>query len=153
MTRPDPVALAQLHAQCFTTPPPWSPEAFAAQIGTPHSILIATDAGFALGHALAGEAELLTMAVAPAWRRCGHGRELLHAFLQAARGRGAGAAYLEVAAGNAAACALYETAGFVRVGRRQGYYRTPGGGVEDALVLRLPLRDEPLSKSHPAPAG
>ena len=153
MTRPDPVALAQLHAQCFTTPPPWSPEAFAAQIGTPHSILIAMDSGFALGHALAGEAELLTMAVAPAWRRCGHGRELLNAFLRTARARGADAAYLEVAAGNCAARALYAGAGFVRVGRRQGCYRTPEGGAEDALVLHRDLRDLPPSQLPPAPTG
>jgi [ribosomal protein S18]-alanine N-acetyltransferase len=41
---------------------------------------------------------------------------------------------LEVRAGSAGAIALYERLGFVAVGRRPGYYRSP---VEDAVLMRL----------------
>lgn len=148
MSAADPCALARLHAQCFTTPPPWSVAAFDAQIAAPHSILVTTDAGFALGQALAGEAELLTMAVAPARRRRGHGRDLLDAFMRAARARAARTVFLEVAVDNAAARALYEGAGFVGIGRREGYYRTPDGQALAALVLRRGL-DDPARTQRP----
>jgi ribosomal-protein-alanine N-acetyltransferase len=49
-------------------------------------------------------------------------------------GRGAGEVELEVRAGSAGAIALYERRGFVAVGRRPGYYRSP---VEDAVLMRL----------------
>lgn len=153
MKHAEPDAMARLHAQCFTTPPPWSAAAFAAQIAAPHTILIATKAGFALGHALAGEAELLTMAVAPAQRRCGHGRELLSAILQAARARGAEAIYLEVAVENTPARALYARAGFVEAGRREGYYRTPHGQTMDAVILRRALKDLPSARTPPDKTG
>jgi ribosomal-protein-alanine N-acetyltransferase len=39
-----------------------------------------------------------------------------------------------VRAGSAGAIALYERLGFVAVGRRPGYYRSP---VEDAVLMRL----------------
>jgi ribosomal-protein-alanine N-acetyltransferase len=41
--------------------------------------------------------------------------------------------FLEVRESNSAARALYASRGFLAVGRRRGYYRSP---VEDALVLR-----------------
>jgi ribosomal protein S18 acetylase RimI-like enzyme len=44
-----------------------------------------------------------------------------------------------VNAENDAARTLYKQFGFSVVGRRRGYYRTPGG-VQDALIMRLPLR-------------
>jgi ribosomal-protein-alanine N-acetyltransferase len=129
-----PEALAALHARCFTRPPPFSAAEFAALLAQPPVFLVTVAEGFALGRAVAGEAELLTLAVAPDRRRQGAGRRLLAGFEAEARARGAGEAFLEVAADNDAARALYAGAGYAAAGRRPGYY-----AGTDALVLRKPL--------------
>lgn len=137
-----PDALAALHARCFTTPRPWTPAEFAGFLADPLAfLLVEGDAGFLLGRAIAGEAELLTLAVAPEARQRGLGRRLVSRFLYQARLRGAGTAFLEVAADNAPAQALYASAGFSQAGRRRGYYRDPKGVAVDALVLRRVLSD------------
>lgn len=133
-----PAALATIHAASFTTPRPWSETEFAGFLADPLCYLTEGPGGFVLGRAVAGEAELLTIAVLPLQRRKGLGRRLLQAFLQDARARGAEAAFLEVAADNPAAIGLYLAAGFARVGRRPGYYAAPDGAI-DALCFRRDL--------------
>lgn len=135
-----PQELATLHARCFTTPPPWSAADFAGFLGDPLAFLLTEgDAGFLLGRAVAGEAELLTLAVAPESRRLGLGRKLVARFLYQARLRGAEEAFLEVSAANPGAQTLYAAAGFGESGRRRGYYATPEGGRIDAIVMRRKL--------------
>ena len=130
-----PAAMAALHAASFTTPRPWSAPEFATLLATPGVFLRGDSRGFVLGRAVAGEAELLTLAVDPALRRKGLGRALLAEFERAARAAGAEAAFLEVAAANAPARALYAAAGWREAGLRRGYYRLLDGGADDALVL------------------
>ena len=79
--------------------------------------------GFALSRLAADEAEILTIAVDPAWRRRGVGRDLLRAICGSAALAGARAMFLEVDEDNAAALALYARFGFIKVGERAGYYR------------------------------
>jgi ribosomal-protein-alanine N-acetyltransferase len=135
-----PDALADLHRRSFQTPPPWSAADFSGLLADPLCfLLVEGDAGFLLGRAVAGEAELLTLAVLPEARRRGLGRKLVARFLYQARLRGAERAFLEVSAENAGALALYESAGFSPVGRRKGYYQTPGAPAIDALVLQRDL--------------
>lgn len=137
-----PEALAALHGLCFTTPRPWSAAEFTALLADPLTfLLVEGDAGFLLGRAVAGEAELLTLAVAPEARRRGLGRKLVSRFLYQARLRGAESAFLEVAADNDPARGLYTRAGFIEAGRRRGYYRTPEVQAVDALVLRRVLSE------------
>jgi len=137
-----PDALANLHARAFTTPRPWSAEEFASWIADPLALLLVEgDAGFLLGRAVAGEAELLTLAVAPEARGRGLGRRLVSRFVYQARLRGAKVAFLEVAEDNAPARAVYAGAGFAESGRRRGYYRMPGGRAVDALLLQRVLTD------------
>ena len=139
-----PEALAALHARCFKTPPPWSAQDFAGFIADPLAfVLVEGDAAFLLGRAVAGGAELLTLAVAPEARQRGLGRKLVARFLYQARLRGAEDAFLEVSAENAPAVALYESLGFARVGFRRGYYHTTAGAGIDALVLRRSLASAP----------
>lgn len=130
-----PADLARLHAQSFATPRPWSELEFAGLLAGNGAFLVAEAQGFALGRAVAGEAELLTLAVAPEARRRGMGRRLLAAFLVQAAMRDCRTVFLEVAADNVAALALYRAAGFADAGRRRGYYAGPGGQKIDALVL------------------
>lgn len=135
----DPARLAALHGASFTTPRPWSAAEIAATLATPGAFLVDDSDGFLIGRVLAGEAELLTLAVAPAARRRGIGARLVAAFLARAHAASARRAFLEVAADNTAALALYARAGFAEAGRRRGYYRHPSGAATDALVLARDL--------------
>jgi [ribosomal protein S18]-alanine N-acetyltransferase len=91
--------------------------------------------GFILSRLAADEAEILSIAVAPARRGRGLARQLLELHLRRLAGLGARAVFLEVGERNVPACRLYQRAGFREVGRRQGYYE--GGAT--ALVLRRDL--------------
>lgn len=94
--------------------------------------------GFALALALGGEAEILSLGVAPDHRRTGMGSALLAAVCSEARRRRAECVVLEVAVNNEAARALYTARGFTVVGRRRNYYHRAGRFV-DALILRILL--------------
>ena len=138
----DAPALASVHAASF--PAPWNAEALASLLASPGVFAMACEdgkvlAGFILLRAVAGEAEVLTLAVAPGHRRQGIGAGLLDASLALAATHGADVAFLEVAEDNRAALALYGRAGFATVGRRGAYYARGGGPPADALVLRKPL--------------
>jgi [ribosomal protein S18]-alanine N-acetyltransferase len=85
-----------------------------------------------LGDEVVGELE--SVAVEAVARRSGMGSALCRAVVAWCVGRGATEVELEVRAGSAGAIALYERLGFVAVGRRPGYYRSP---VEDAVLMRL----------------
>jgi ribosomal-protein-alanine N-acetyltransferase len=92
--------------------------------------------GFTLARVVGDEAELLLLAVDPAFQKRGVGRMLLADFVARANHRGAHQLHLEVRDGNPA-LALYDSAGFAVAGRRPGYYHGPGGQLHDALTLRL----------------
>ncbi len=132
-----PAALAALHARAIAVPRPWTAAEFADLLGARGVFLIADPAGrgFALGRVAGPEAELLTLVVAPEARRQGIARDLLGRFAAAARAQSATAGFLEVAASNGAARALYAAAGWRETGRRRGYYATPAGAAEDAVVM------------------
>jgi ribosomal-protein-alanine N-acetyltransferase len=87
---------------------------------------------FIMSRLAVGEAEILSVAIAPAWRGRGLSRQLLDLHLRRLAGLGIRAVYLEVGEHNTPACQLYRRAGFNEVGRRQGYYEDGA----TALVLR-----------------
>ena len=95
--------------------------------------------GFALSRLAADEAEILTVAVDPALRGHGVGRDLMREHLARATLSGARAIFLEVDPDNDAAVALYRRFGFRDVGRREGYYRRPEGQSAAAIVMRKDL--------------
>ena len=72
---------------------------------------------------VAGEAELVRLAVAPSARRQGLGRALLRASEAGLCAAGIDTLHLEVRVSNLAARALYEAEGWREVGLRRGYYR------------------------------
>lgn len=131
--------MARLHHACFGDVRPWSAAELADILQNPHSFALKRDHGFLIGRAIAGEAEVITLAVDPAARRRGIGRALVQEFLASARQKRADSAFLEVAADNAAAIALYRACGFAQTGLRRAYYRTADGRALDALVLSCPL--------------
>ncbi len=83
----------------------------------------------------ADEAEILSVAIAPARRGRGLSRPLLDFHLRSVAGRGARTVFLEVDEKNEPARRLYAGAGFHQVGCRQGYYESGA----TALVLRRDL--------------
>ena len=92
-----------------------------------------------LGRVVLDEAELLTIAVAPAARRAGVGNRLVSKFERSASLRGAATSFLEVAADNVAAIALYTGHGYTESGRRKGYYTPRNAPATDAILLSKPL--------------
>lgn len=135
--------VAVLHARCFAEP--WDTESVAGLLATPGvGALIARDSrgaplAFAIYRLAADEAEILSLATLPEFRRQGIAACVLGAALAAATGGGARHAYLEVAADDPAALGLYRAAGFEDLGRRPRYYRRGRGGAADALILGRPL--------------
>lgn len=127
--------MAALHKRCFGVPRPFTAAEFTSLLSSPHCFHCAQPNGLALGRAVAGEAELLTLAVDPQARRTGIGYRLLADFEAAARHRQASRAFLEVAADNAGARRLYARAGYAESGRRRGYYRMPDGTAVDAILM------------------
>lgn len=94
--------------------------------------------GFSLCRAIADEAELLLLAVTPAFQRQGIARRLLGEFIQRAEAGGANRVHLEVRDGNPAV-GMYRAAGFEAAGRRRHYYRGSDGSRFDALTLARDL--------------
>lgn len=141
-TAADARAIAALERLSFSDP--WSAESIRESIQMAWMFThVAEDAdgavvGYVFCREIAGESELLNLAVAEGRRRGGVGRELLAAALAWAEARGARETFLEVRASNAPAIALYERAGFRAVGRRPDYYQRP---LEDAILYRRPVAE------------
>ncbi|CAH1662643.1 Ribosomal-protein-S18p-alanine acetyltransferase [Hyphomicrobiales bacterium] len=95
--------------------------------------------GFVMSRKAADEAEILSIAVAPANRRDGLGRVLLAAHLARLAEDGVAHVFLEVEEGNVAAERLYRHFGFREVGRRKGYYPKVDGSRATAIAMRLDL--------------
>jgi ribosomal-protein-alanine N-acetyltransferase len=137
--------LAILHGVCFPDDP-WEAGALARLMALAGSFgWLAWDGedptGFILVRDLGNECEILSLGVAPRWRRLGIAQDLLRAAIVETRRRTLSSLVLEVATDNDAACALYTGFGFVAVGRRARYYKRPDGRA-DALILRLTLAPE-----------
>jgi ribosomal-protein-alanine N-acetyltransferase len=133
-------ALAALHAAAFHRG--WSDGEFEQLLldrnVIAHRAAVAGSlVGFILSRLVAGEAEILSVAVARSRRGKGLGRQLLDLHLRRLAGLGVRAVFLEVDANNAPARRLYERAGFRGVGRREGYYSNGPGSA--ALILRRDL--------------
>ncbi|WOI56929.1 GNAT family N-acetyltransferase [Palleronia sp. LCG004] len=128
--------MAAIHARAMTLPRPWSASEIESLLAGRGAFSVTVAEGFALGRVIAGEAELLTIAIAPEAQGHGRGRDCLARFHVAAEAAGATEVFLEVAENNAAARALYAGAGYSEIGRRRGYYRPGEGPAVDALILR-----------------
>lgn len=121
----------------------WKREAFEAilQGGSERLILAERTpaiVGFASYRVIAPEAEILNIAVLPAFRRQGFGARLLQEVMRIARDCGVSDMFLEVREDNREAIRLYERFGFRVTGRRRDYYRDPPA---DALMLRCSIAE------------
>jgi ribosomal-protein-alanine N-acetyltransferase len=138
----DAAALAALHASAFRHG--WSEAEFERLLADRNVLCHLARAaggtgavvGFVIARIIEDEAEILMVAVAPGERGRGLARRLLARHLGRLAARGARRVFLEVDEGNDPAIRLYTRAGFERVGRRPGYYVTPGGNAAALLLLR-----------------
>lgn len=138
-----PERLEALHRAAFISERPWTAAEFAELLNGRFVHLYPHAHGFALSRTVAGESELLTLAVHPDFQGQGIGRALTKEWLAGLRGS-AQTAFLEVAADNAAATNLYTTEGFTEIGRRAGYYARKNAAAADAIVMQ---RVVPLDKN------
>jgi ribosomal-protein-alanine N-acetyltransferase len=141
-THRDAAAMAALHAASFRRG--WSDGEFGSlladrSIVAHRAMLQSTHAGFIISRLAAGEAEILSVAVAKSSRGRGLAAAMLHLHLRRLVGLGAQTVFLEVDEDNVPACRLYAKAGFHEVARREGYYRDEAGKPSTALVLRRDL--------------
>lgn len=127
-------------------PHPWSRQAFVYELRDNRVARLwvarAPDEGRAavVGYVclwlVADEVHITNLAVDPAHRRRGVGRQLLGTILELYRAEGARVAALEVRPSNHEARRLYEAFGFRQVGLRRGYYFDTG---EDAVLMEARL--------------
>ena len=132
-------AVAELEKLCFSAP--WSERSIASELQNEYSLwLVEERDGVAVAYvgsqSCPPEADVMNVAVAPAFRRQGIGEGLMVALMDTLRDKGMESLTLEVRASNSSAIALYNRLGFTEVGRRPNYYTDPG---EDALIMRKEL--------------
>ena len=140
----DAAAVTALEQRCFAHA--WSEnELLAAMEQDTFSVFALKQDGVLVAYAAvyhtADELEILNIAVEPERRGRGLGGRLLGLVLREAAKMGIVRSVLEVRPSNAPAIALYTAHGYVRIGRRKGYYTDTN---EDALVyaLDIPEPDE-----------
>jgi ribosomal-protein-alanine N-acetyltransferase len=135
MIEADVAAVESLLAACPQAAQ-WSPAVLLRDSTAINCSLVADSQGSVSGFIalwiVAGEGEILNLAVAPECRQRGVGRALLKAGLNCAQEAGARRIFLEVRRSNVGARALYTSSGFTQDGCRSNYYSDP---IEDALVL------------------
>ena len=140
MTAADVPQVAAMERACFSDP--WPEQIIAHELENELSLWLCamdgdTVAGYIGSQTVLGEADMMNVAVSPAYRRQGIGRALVLALCEALKTQmQATVLTLEVRDSNAAAIALYEALGFTQVGLRKNYYQHP---KEDARILRKDL--------------
>lgn len=129
-------------------PVPWTEQGFRDELVRLFSYVYVAKAkhihpapvlGYVCFWIILDELHLLNLAVHPAHRRQEIGRGLLSFALQMGRAGEAKFAILEVRPSNMAALNLYQSAGFVPVGRRPDYY---SDSHEDAIIMEYSFPKE-----------
>lgn len=130
---------AVLAIERVSFPTPWSRYAYLSELlenDQAHYVVARTSDGKVAGYLgmwmIVDEGHITTIAVHPAYRGRGVGRQLLAAAEIIARAHGGARLTLEVRVSNYIAHGLYQKFGYVDVGIRPGYYRDNN---EDAIIM------------------
>ena len=128
--------VAALEKVCFSEP--WSERSIAHELTNPLAYwLVAVEgdrlAGYVGSQSVLDEADMMNIAVEPAYRRQGIAEGLVERLVSHLALTQVRCLTLEVRASNEPAKSLYGNLGFETVGVRKNYYRNPR---EDALILR-----------------
>lgn len=152
MEEADLPTVAELEAELFGAEA-WSPALLASELAGARggdrvyvvvhpdgeSATVAAYGGVWIGDGR-GDADVLTIATAPEYRRRGIGGLVLDTLVSRARRAGCHAVLLEVRRSNLSAQLLYTSREFEVIGHRRRYYADP---TEDAVVMRLALVGSP----------
>jgi N6-L-threonylcarbamoyladenine synthase len=132
---------------CFPTDS-WSEALMRAELSASHtSYFVALADDIVVGYGglskvpSSDQSDIQTVALSPAVRGRGWGRQLTQRLITEARRLSARQVFLEVRADNPVAQALYESLGFKEIDRRRGYYQPAG---VDAIIMCLELNAEPI---------
>lgn len=139
-------AMSSLHGAAFSRQAErgWDLRSMEELTGAPATRTFITMANneivaFSLVRAVLDEAEIITVAVAPALGRRGIASQLLDFLVHEMAVQGVARVFLEVRADNLPAQTLYKKAGFKLQGTRKNYYNTIDGNRLDAEVYCLNL--------------
>ena len=136
LSQDDLAGAAALETLCFAEP--WSATSLTLLLGDTAVGCVACEGDFVAAYGgmltVAGEGQILNVAVHPECRRRGYARAVVEWLVGYARQNALSEITLEVRRSNAAAIALYEGLGFSVVGERRRFYRHP---VEDALLMQI----------------
>ena len=124
--------LANLHAKCFPNKP-WTADDFA-DLKKSGCEIIASQNGFIVWRAVADEAEIISIGVAPDARRAGIAAAMLGIMENELKKNGIKSIFLEVAEDNLPARQLYKNNGYNEIGIRPKYY----DGI-DAIMMKKDL--------------
>ena len=127
--------IAALEQECFSAP--WSENALRETMEQENSVFLVAECdgeicGYVGSYHAAGEGYITNVAVSVTMRRRGVGRSLICALKEKATEKEFSFLTLEVRVGNLPAIALYESLGFVNLGRRPRFYSNP---TEDAYIM------------------
>jgi ribosomal-protein-alanine N-acetyltransferase len=133
-------AILEIERNSFSRP--WTRASFERELELPFSTTVvvrqehgAPPIAYACYWVIAGEVQVLNLAVHREQRRQGVGTALVQTLLREGKARGASSVSLEVARENAPAQRLYRSLGFEEVAVRRHYY----GRDRDGLLLARPL--------------
>ncbi len=132
--------IAALEKACFSDP--WTEDAFVYELDNPLSLWLTaldgeTVAGYVGSQSVFEEADIMNVAVHPAYRRQGIGEALLCELERRLAEDGVETLALEVRVSNQPAISLYEKLGYSQAGLRKNYYFHP---KEDALILKKRIK-------------
>ncbi len=134
MTIDDTTVLAELERICFSDA--WSEKIVRDLADSSWDEVWVLEAETILGYInyrfIAGEGELMRIAVLPEQRGHGYSKKLMDVMMEDAAKNQITDLTLEVRAGNEPAIGLYKTYGFVEEAVRKNYYHNP---TEDALIM------------------
>lgn len=134
MTIEDVSALSELEKQCFTDA--WSENMVRDLVDSSWDEVWVLESETILGYInfrfIAGEGELMRIAVLPEHRGHGYSRKLMDVMMEEAAKNQITDLTLEVRAGNEPAIGLYKAYGFAEEAVRKNYYHNP---TEDALIM------------------
>lgn len=136
MAPEDVEAVAKIEQDCFSDA--WSERLLCDMLNSPFDeawVLVDSEGsvhGYINIRFLAGEGELMRIAVEKDFRGLGYSRKLMERMVKSAQEKEAHDLTLEVRAGNGAAINLYKSYGFKKEAVRRDYYHSP---AEDAFIM------------------
>ena len=134
--------LTKIHEQCF--PRYWNRQVFTDFFSVKDTLALLVEEenqpiAMMVYRVTFEQADVLTVAVLPVWRRRGIARKLVEGMIEKCQQLGVKKIFLEVEVGNDSAIKLYENMGFTHISRRKLYYQQLDGSLTDALVMMKKL--------------